>query len=411
MKISDTQLLRHHYFRIRYTELNELYLAMSIRSLGGSLIAVFAPIYLYLSGVSIRSLMLYFLMMNLSEAFFEYFSARSIKKFGPKHLIAMSMPIQIIHFWLLYTIPTYHWPLWIVGFMTGFMQAIFWQPYHYDFSRAKHRKKSAREVSKIHIALAILGAIGPLIGGFVASRFGIGYVFATVIVLIGAAIIPLFKTSEKFISPGKFDLKKLKILTIKRDLVSYIGNGWEVTVGTVFWPLFIFFIVKSYETVGALTSIALLISIVITYFVGKGADHQDRQKYIKYGGTFNGLVYLLQTLAYTAIHVMMANLARSFAQSVFTAPFTSEYYLHADEESRSEYMYAMETAIDLGRIFLFGLMYILTFVLATKWVLVTALVFGGIGSFLTTLMPPAKCEICQPIKNKTIKLTPMPVKR
>jgi hypothetical protein len=169
--------------------------------------------------------------------------------------------------------------------------------------------------------------------------------------------------------------------------------------------------VKSYESVGAITSAALVVTVVVTYYISKKSDQGKRITYLKIGGLLNGIISIIKAFTASVLQAYGVSVAKSFASSIQAAPFCSEYYIHADEEKRSEYIFLMESAVDLARISFFLLLFGLSFVLPIKTVLVTGLVIGGFGAFLSTIMPPAKCEICGPIKNKRIKLTPRPVKR
>lgn len=403
--------LHHQIWRLKYTELNEIYVMTSLRSFACALIAIFTSIYFFKLGYSLRDIIFYYLVMYAAEAVFEIVSAYGISKLGPKKLIAASLPLLIIHFGLLLTIVNFHWPLWFIGAEGGFLLALFWQPYHFDFSKAKHREKSTKEVSKLYIALAVLGAIAPFVGGVIATNFGISYLFGLVILLLILAMFPLFKTSERFTPKRPLDVKRIKVKAILSDLISYIGSGWDSTVSATFWPIFIYFIVGSYQAVGIVTSIALVITVIVTYLVGKKADGGHRSQYVKYGSIIEGSIYFVQTLAQTATHVVFVNLAHGFSSSIFSSPYTSEYHLHADEYSRQEYIYTMETAIDLGRITLYGILGILTYFFPIKIVLVAALLLGGIGAMMTALMPPAKCDVCNGIQNKSIKLMPRPAKK
>ncbi len=395
----------HQLFRLRFTELNEIYATMSLRTLGLGLIGIFIPIFLYLNHYSIRDFMLIYLIMYVTELVFEYVSAKKIRTIGPKHLIAFSIPITIAHFWILGTLPIYHWPLWLIGVVGGIGMALYWQPYHYDFSLSKHRRKATREVSRVYILLALMSAMAPFLGGIIATQFGVGWLYLIVLLILGCSIFPLLKTSEPIVPKGDFDLHKIKLKDIWRDIISYIGNGWESTTVASFWPLFVFLIVKNYQSVGFLTSLALVITVVTTYYVGKQADKRDRSKFIKTSGLASGLLNALQIFALTASHVMMLNLGRNLADSLGNAPYTSEYYLHADERSRSEYLYVMESMIDIGRIFLFGSLIILSYFTTTRLVLIAALILGGVGSLLFTLMPRAQCEICHPTENRKIRVS------
>ncbi len=392
MLLGEHQDTHHHLFRIRFTELNEIYTVMSLRSFALSMIGIFVPIYLFSNGYGLRQIFAFYLSLYFIEFLFEYFSARLIIKFGPLHVVAFSFPFLITYYWLLKTLNVYHWPLFIIVFSCAITLSFFWQAYHYDFSKTKHSNKATSDVSRLYIILAILGTVGPLVGGFVATSYGISTLFTIVITILLVAIIPLLNSDQSH-KQTKFNLKKIKIKNIKRDLISYAGNGMEGATAAVVWPIFVFLIVGSYQKVGIVTSAALILTVIITYTVGKKADMSNRHKYIRIGSTLNGIVYFLQTLASTIVHVFVFNLLGSIVGSIKAAPYTSEYYLHADETSRSEYVFLMESVIDISRVLYFAILFSLTFVFPEqKTILIIGLILGGFGAFLLGLMPPANSE-------------------
>lgn len=392
MLLGEHNATTHHLFRIRFTELNEIYTVMSLRSFALSMIGIFVPIYLYTSGYTLGQIFIYYISLYFMEFLFEYISARSIIKYGPMHVIGFSFPFLIAFYWFLQTLKIYNWPLLLIAFSCSVTLSLFWQAYHYDFSKTKDNSKATSEISKLYIILAVLGTIGPLVGGLIASNFGFSKLFSLVILLLLLAIIPLFYSRQKH-SSHKFNLKNIKIKKIRRDLISYAGNGMEGATATVVWPIFVYLIVGSYQKVGIVTSAALILTVIITYTVGKKADAKDRHKYIRMGSMMNGVVYFLQTLAQTILHVFILNFLGSIVGSIKAAPYTSEYYLHADETSRSEYVFLMESVIDLARVIYFVVLLILSLFFTIKTVLIFGLILGGIGALLLGLMPPAASEL------------------
>jgi hypothetical protein len=411
MHQSGHNQIRHHFFRVRYTELNEIFAYMSLRSFAIALISIFIPIYLYKMGFTLAELMLFYVSIYVVELLAEYLVANLIKKVGPKHLMALSIPLLITHFAQLLTLNIISWPILSMGITGGLALSLFWQSYHYDFSRSKHREKTSAEIGKLYIVNAVLGASAPFIGGFIATKFNISWVFTTAIILFIIAVAVLFKTKDNNFRRGTLTLSNIRIREIARDLLAYGGSTIEVSSAGVIWPLFLFLLVKSYESVGAITSAALVVTVVVTYYISKKSDQGKRITYLKIGGLLNGIISIIKAFTASVLQAYGVSVAKSFASSIQAAPFCSEYYIHADEEKRSEYIFLMESAVDLARISFFLLLFGLSFVLPIKTVLVTGLVIGGFGAFLSTIMPPAKCEICGPIKNKRIKLTPRPVKR
>ena len=103
----DNQLIRHHFFRFRFTELNEIYAFMSIRSFALALVTIFVPIYLYKEGFGFSNILLFYFYLYLFESIFEYLGASFIKIRGPKHAMILSLPFMIIHNWQLFSLSKY----------------------------------------------------------------------------------------------------------------------------------------------------------------------------------------------------------------------------------------------------------------------------------------------------------------
>jgi len=391
-------------FRIRFTELNEIFAVMSLRSFICSLVGIFGPIYLYLIGFTFRDIIFMHIVMFATELAFEYVSARLISKLGPKHTIAISMIFLIIHYWLLWTILSYGWPLWLVGVFGGIHLALYWQSYHYDFSRSKHKKQATRDVSKLYIILALLGAIAPFIGGFIATNYGFSPLYIIVIVSLIFVMLPLLKDGERHI-PKAFSLSKITAKPSARDMFAYGGSGMEASISLVAWPIFAFLVVGTAQNVGLVTSIALIFTIAITYMVGKKVNDTNRHNVIKIGSLVDSLIYALLVFVESFIQILSLNFVRSLVSSFRAAPFVSEYYLHADEQNRAEYIFIMESAVDAFKIVMYLILFGLSFYFGLRQLLIIGLLFGAVGSLLVSMMPRAKCEmpICG---DKTIKLIP-----
>jgi H+/Cl- antiporter ClcA len=225
-----------------------------------------------------------------------------------------------------------------------------------------------------------------------------------VIGLLSVGSIILFKTKDKNFRKGSINLAKVNLNHINKHIVSYVGLGWETVSSMQIWPLFVFLIVGSYSKLGLITSATLVVSVFVTYWVSHRADKGKRTDYIKTGGFLGAFIGILQVFVQTVTQAFAVNLGRSFAQSIFKSSFDTEYYLHADEESRSEYIYFMESAVDLSRLIFYVVMYVLSLYLTLPLILIVGLLMGAVGSLLVPLMPAAECEICGEIKNKEIRI-------
>lgn len=382
---------KHIVDRIKYTELNEIYWSLALKTIATSFITVFIPIYLYKLGYSLTEVFLYFVALNFFLLFLKELAARIIIRIGPKHVMALSYPMMIVYFAMLLTWPTYKWNLFLMVFVSAFEMALFWMSYHFDFSKAKHKDSCTSEVSKVEILISVCGAVTPFIGGVIASRYDISFTFMIAIFFLIFAAIPLFKTSEPYIRQN-IDMKKIELKKIWKDLAASFGMGIDSGAASVAWPLFIFFIVKTYENVGIVESVALILTVAISFLVGKYADRTNRHDLIKRGGSLNAFMWLIKTLAQNALHVLAFNIVHAVAFPILKLPFESEFYIHADEEARLEYILNTESAIDIGRALYFLILVISSIYFGLRMVFIIAFVIAAFCAFLTGMMRPALNE-------------------
>jgi MFS family permease len=391
MIISEAYLSQHHFFRLKNTEVNEIYAVMSVRSLVIALVSIFVPIYLYTVTFSIQQIIIFYLIMYSGEAILEYPALKVIARFGPKHAIAFSLPFLVLHFWMLWTLPQYHWPIWSVALVASITMAFFWQAYHYDFSKAKEKKRATKEISTLYIIIAFMSALGPLVGGLIAGYFGIGSLFGVVTGMILLTIFPLFVQKEPHIKHKTNLIKAFKFKTIKQ-IAAYGGNGVEVSASMVFWPLFLFFVVGTFQNVGYVTAASLVVTVLVTYLVGLVADRKSKTYFIGVGSFLTASVDFLRVFVYSLPTAYLINCLRGVTHSVYESPFVAEYYLHADEESRPEYIFWMEIGQDLTRALFFGFLLFLSYYMNQSSLLAWALIIGAAAAMLMVFMPKAKNE-------------------
>ena len=392
MKVSLDFLHKHQFFRMKHTELNEIFWSMCLRSFFLSLTVIFIPIYLYKLGYSANNIMFFYLILYISESLFEYIALNLLVKFGPKHNILFSLPVLVLYFILLLSLPLYQWSLWIIAVVGASSMSLFWQGYHFDFSKAKHSHEVAEEISKLYIFASLLGAAAPFIGGLVASYLGMNILYIITVMGLIVSAMPLFETGEPYVR-GNIDFSRINFKKLTRQLISYGGYGVENVASIVIWSFFIFLILESYKNVGFVTSLSLVVAVVALYYVGKKADHEEKIRYIKSGSIMAGITHTAKALASSGFHIVFLNIITSVAHSMFVSTWIAEYYLHADEDGLTEYIFIMELSTDIARVLFFAILYFLSFFLELKQLLAVGLVICGLSIFFIALMPPASIEI------------------
>lgn len=382
----------HIIGKVKNVELSEIYWAMSLKTMALSFIGLFVPIYMYNLGYSPFTIFLYYGMVFLFKGIAEEFFARLIIKIGPKHGFIYSFPILFTYLFMILTLPDYKWNIFLLAFISGCGLALSWLSYHIDFSKARKNDKSSKSLSQIQALLTITGAIAPFIGGFVATRFGMDKALILSMATLIIAGIPLLKTREPHI-PAKINMKKIDIKKIKGDIIGSVGLSVNNSALYEIWPFFIFLVVGSYENVGSLESIALLLTVFTTIYLGRKINKDNRHKFLNRGAEINGSLFLMRSAANSIFHIFFLNVAQSIFAPFLRIPFFSELYMHTDEEARVEYLLVTERSMDYGRMSLFFILTVFSIFVSLRATLVIGILLGGIGSLMTAYIRPAKDEV------------------
>ncbi|NTU69330.1 MFS transporter [bacterium] len=365
---------------------------MSLKTMALSFVGLFVPIYLYNLGYTPFTIFGYYTLLFLVKGISEGFFARLIIKIGPKHGFIYSFPLLFAYLFMVLTLPDYHWNIFLLAFISGTGLSLSWLSYHIDFSKARKKDQSSKALSQIQALLTITGAIAPFVGGLIATRYGMDKALILSMITLLIAGLPLLKTREPHIEK-KLDMKKLDYKKIRGDIIGAIGIGFNNSVLYEIWPFFIFLIVGTYEEVGSLESIALLLTVFTTLYLGRKITKDNRHKILNKGAEINGVLFFVRAAAQTIFHVLFLNIAQSVFAPFLRIPFFSELYMHTDEEPRIEYLSTTERALDFGRTFLFAMLALISLIVSLKTVLIIGILMGGIGSLLTGYIRPAKDEI------------------
>jgi MFS family permease len=382
----------HILGKVKNVELSEIYWAMSLKTMALSFVGLFVPIYLYNLGYTPFTIFMYYGLVFFFKGISEEFFARLIIKIGPKHGFIYSFPILFSYLFMILTLPEYNWSIFLLAFISGSGLALSWFSYHVDFSKARKNDKSSKSLSQIQALLTISGAIAPFIGGFVATRFGMDKALLLSMITLLLAGIPLLRTREPH-TPAKINMKKIDINKIKGDMIGSVGLSLNNSALYEIWPFFIFLVVGTYEAVGSLESIALLLTVFTTIYLGRKINKDNRHKMLNKGAEINGSLFLIRSVAQSIFHIFFLNVAQSVFAPFLRIPFFSELYMHTDEEPRIEYLLMTERSMDYGRMFMFMFLAAISLFASIKMTLVVGILLGGLGSVLTGYIRPAKDEV------------------
>lgn len=387
------RLLRHrHFWRyVGFDELSELYVSMMFRSLSISITGLFVPVYLWQLHFSITDiLMVMAWYFTVRAVLFDILSAYTVAKIGPKHTMLIGYLMLIFSTGLFLTLDNTFWPIWLLGGAWGASASFFFIPFHVDFSKVKHSLHGGKELGYINIMERVGFAIGPLIGGIIATLFGAQYIFLAAIAMLFIGIMPLFSTVEPVKLNQKLDFYAFKIDKLKYDFLSVAGLGIENTITVYLWPLFLAsFIITGggiYAKLGVIASVSFVAAIYATNTIGKIIDKKHGRKLLRVSASLNSLLHLIRPFVTTLPLAVIVNLANETVTPGYRMPYIKGWYDAADDLPgyRIVYLSSMEIIGSIAKATTWWLLVIISSTFSSRDVIVIAFVIAACASLLIT---------------------------
>ncbi len=326
---------RHAWRGIDFDELSEIYVSMMLRSLATSMMGIFIPIYLYRLGHSVPEIMSVFGCYFSVRVLLDLIAAHTTARIGPKHTLVIGQFLQIATSALFLTLPTFGWPLLLLGIFWGGAASFFFVPFHVDFSKIKHKAHGGKELSYEQIMEKVGYALGPVISGIVATLFGAQYIFLASAIMLIAGLWPLFRTPEPMQLKQKLDYAGLDFKKVKHVIPSYIGLNVENTLCLMLWPLFLAMFVITDGTVfagvGTMASISVVASILAAHAIGKTVDNHQGRSLLRYSAIANSLVYIVRVFTISYPMALATNIANEAITMGYRLPYTKAVYDAADD--------------------------------------------------------------------------------
>ncbi len=386
---------RHPWRSVQFDELAEIYTSMSMRSLAFSLVGIFVPVFLYDKGVDVQTIFFFFGVFFLLRVPVSYIAGYIIARIGPKHSIAVSNLLFIAFLGLLISYETVGWPLMIIAIFYTLANGLFFVAYNTDFSKIKHQDHGGKELGWLFTFERLGSALGPIVGGVIATVFAPEYTLVFAIAVFLASLIPLFMTNEPVKVHQKITFKGFPLRKHTRDFISLSSFNIVNVANGLWWPFFLGVVVFSegaYAKIGFIIGLSLGVSIVSAKMFGKFIDSKKGGALLHYG---TGMQVLLN-----AIRAGINNFGGALAASVlgepialgYRMPIIKGFYDAADSEEgyRIVYLVWAEMITGLAKsAYCFALGFAMYFTAAETTLRYSFIIVGLVGLLMLTQRFPA----------------------
>ncbi|MDX1607784.1 MAG: MFS transporter [Candidatus Spechtbacterales bacterium] len=369
----------HHYFPRINKELKEFYAAIAIRGLAIHMITIFEPIYIYIHfGNSLPKTFLYFGASSLIFGVFSPWALRLTKRIGIKHTMLLSVPFLFAYYVGLWNIDKLGVLILILPLFAALERLLFWPAYHIAFTRFSDKGKRGREVSLRTMLLSATAVIAPFIGGIIIQELG-GFtvLFAVVLALLFAAVIPLFMTKEVYEGDHetvKMVFRELKSKKYRRKVLGLGSLASDLALHAFVWPVFLFILAINFETLGAITSATLFLGMIFTFYVGRKSDDSGSEKVLSVGAFLNAVIWPFKIFVNSPLTAFLADALHRFGRTSSHISVGTIIYEWAGENAanRDRFIIIREAALNIARgliLFLFALLSVFSFPLAWMFAL------------------------------------------
>lgn len=380
--------LNHHIklHHLHYTEINELYISLSLQAFSAGLVGIFVPIYLYTLGFSITQLALYFIFLALTRAVLQPTAAKLVMRYGPKHIIMTSYIILFCYMLMLYFLPANPQILYLAAIIGAVAENMFWMARHIDLATVTTNSNTTKEFSLLLIFSTFAQALAPLFGGLIASRFGMEYTLLGASIGLLVAVLPLLKTPEPVV-PKKAEFNLLKTAPQKHMIASFAINAQGI-IAALQWPLFIFLIVQTYKDVGIVSSASLLIVVMVLIYLSRLKNRDKSNKMLKTGSNLRAGVHTARTFTQSFPAAMGINILGDLTDTLVSVPYATRFYESARRYDIHAYLTDMEIAACLGQAASWIILLTLNAAFGLKTALIIAFLLAALLTPLLRLIEP-----------------------
>ena len=352
-------LPHYHYFHHfeKDHELEEIFMNRVIETIAFSLVALFIPSYLYSLGYSLSESLSYLFYLFAFMTLSTFLGTQSYYRKGLVFNVFVSVLLYFAHFYVLFGFESGVWPVWLLAAFFGAGHAFYWVAINTDFIGHEHKRKTGRETALLLIAPKLGVLLGPLVGAYVLTAFGIQNLIYAVAGLLLLSLAPLLK-AKPFIP--KTGLERVGVFSGKPFKLWHaeFADG-VMNAGVWAWTLYAFVVVGTFEGVGIVGALSALGGIILALLIGGFEDAHGSKTVLKSFSLANFLAWLAGALTLTPFAVYALTLLRGFTQTVFDLTLFKDFVDVAKKKDLLSFVHHREIVLCAGRLAMLGVVIML----------------------------------------------------
>ncbi|MBI5733574.1 MAG: MFS transporter [Candidatus Kerfeldbacteria bacterium] len=349
-------------------QVRALYWSSILQNLALAMLILFEPIYLWQQGFGLRGIVWFFLGVYVAYFLLAPVGANFATQKGFERSMVVSTLFQVIYYTCLFLIVQSWWFVLPAFIFYALQKAFYWPAYHADFARYADESEGGREVSGLSVALALVYVAGPVLAGFLLTIGSWSWLFIVGGIILLLSNWPLLKTPEVFV-PRRFPylaaLARLFTGNLRRPLLANLGFGEELII-MILWPVFMYVVVVSYATVGVVVAVSTFIMALVTLYIGKLTDVNNKKSVLRFATIIYVLSWLGRLIVASPLGVFLVDAWSRITKSSVVVPLTALTYERARRQSFMDTAVFFEMSLSLGKI-IAAVLLLLIFTVTTSW--------------------------------------------
>ena len=321
----------HHYYhnkvyRAIHSDFWRLEFSIWLEALAWSLIAIFVPILMLRYGYSLVAVIVYNLVFYGIDVPLNFIARKGVLVWGARVVTVIGVICAAIFSVTFHYLSLGGWSVLLgLAALQALSDSFYWVGHFYLFIESSGKPEAAGRNTGIMNGVRILGGmLGPAVGALIIILGGQNLLlFASAIVYV-LAIMPLFLLRHARNKPTSTMTFKefLREPRERRDHLSIALYGIHATADNPVWPIFIFVVLGTLNSV-ALLAVAVSVSTIILSYVTGIATRRNAATLISVGSICAAAVWIVRFAIPNPVFYYASVLVLGFFSIMVSVPIES----------------------------------------------------------------------------------------
>lgn len=328
-----------------------------------SIISIFIPILMLNLGYGVKAVIIYYFLYTLFDVPLNFFADFVVRKIGARLAIIIASFFSIAFFVSLYYLTSDNWSLLVLmAIFAALYDTLYWVAHLYLFMVfSKNDDNVSKDISVLSILRQLAGILGPALGVAILIFFNQKILILASIIILVISIWPLFlfkNIKDKPVKRKKNFFEFFNQGDVIKDYISTSLFSVHRSAESVIWPIFIFLLFESVQSVAYLAIIIAATSMIFTYSIGH-ISKDKRTTMIVMGGLFIAIMWAARLIFENPIFYYASVFVVGFFSILISIPLDSNIFEKGEKRDTMSTSTYRNSATMFGKLVLFSILLIL----------------------------------------------------